>query len=197
MLKKLSVNEGNVKWKQDLLLLNTLLWMWHFMQVSQTTGHWSGVSLSVNVFDFHQTLSWPHDFIIKRFAWFWVQVEVMVGEIVCLPLWTGRRRRWPCRNSPLSSWRCPGPSAASSAPECSPWPESAERPPETTTTHTHTVALVLALYHGKTIINEPNGYVRCWVPAPTFTHRHVTWHSILSCVDSDFTNYTFSGKWLQ
>lgn len=44
-----------------------------------------------------------------------------------LPLWTVLRRRWRCRNSPLSSWRCPGPWAASSAPECSPWPESAER----------------------------------------------------------------------
>lgn len=43
-----------------------------------------------------------------------------------LPLWIVLRRRWRCKSSPPSSWRCPDPWAASSAPECSPWPESAE-----------------------------------------------------------------------
>lgn len=46
---------------------------------------------------------------------------------IALPLWTGLRRRWRCRSSPPSSWRCPGPWAASSAPECSLWPESSAK----------------------------------------------------------------------
>lgn len=48
----------------------------------------------------------------------------VINVIVRSPLWRGRHRRSQWRSSPLSSWRCPGPSGASSAPECWQWHES-------------------------------------------------------------------------
>lgn len=108
----------------------------HFERAKHT-GKYYGFQLTAPTFHEHETLYRRQ---VGQGSALWLQVFARSGKRLfqlppALQLWRHyhlphgrvRRKRWPWRDSPRSSWRYPDPSGAASALGCLPWPGSADR----------------------------------------------------------------------